>query len=453
MQTRISFFRAACLLAIQLGFVSMVLAIPAFLVAQDDLDPEERSKKQRAIDRDMMAKEVEQLSNQLDDDKKLVRDNAETKLLRIGPSAIEFLPAINETASDEYRMRLDRLRKEFQAMEIDEITKASTVTLTGNMTGREALMALTNQTHNKISFADVQNLDRSVDTEFDETPFWEAFDEVLDQLDLTIPGGDGNAIVLVPRAAQAPLRIASASYSGVFRVEPLTIQKNLLLHDPTNSSIQLQLLLSWEPRMTPVFVQFPMDSMKLVCDDGQVLEPRIGLQETDFVPTGGSQMMVNLEFKLPTREAKKISKWTGNVFVSTPSKPATLEFAELMKPGTGKGGSKSASVGNLTVVFEKARKNRDIYEVLLGVQLKTAGKSAESFRGWSNSNEAFLLNENGVRIEHAGWSTTRMTENEIGLSYLFDVEKGLEGHKFMYRAPASLVDQTFTFVLEDVTLP
>jgi len=52
-----------------------------------------------------------------------------------------------------------------------------------------------------------------------------------------------------------------------------------------------------------------------------------------------------------------------------------------------------------------------------------------------------------------GWSTTRMNDKEIGLSYLFDIEKGLEGCKFMYRAPGSVVDQTAEFALEDVPLP
>jgi hypothetical protein len=46
-----------------------------------------------------------------------------------------------------------------------------------------------------------------------------------------------------------------------------------------------------------------------------------------------------------------------------------------------------------------------------------------------------------------------MTENEIGLSYLFDMEKGLDGCKFVFRAPATLAEQTVKFVIEDVPLP
>jgi len=188
--------------------------------------------------------------------------------------------------------------------------------------------------------------------------------------------------------------------------------------------------------------------MELICDDGQVLQSKMTAEETEFVPAGGSQLQVALDFILPERRAKKINRWNGKVNVSIPGKPATLEFDELLKEG-----KKTSAIGNLKVVLEKARKNRDIYEVLIAVSLNTPGQSAEAFRGWTNSLEAFMFDKDGKRYENVGWSTTRMNNNEIGLSYLFDIEKGLEGCKFMYRAPGAIVEQTAEFVLEDVPLP
>jgi len=388
------------------------------------------------------------LSEELDSDRLSVRDAAEAKLLSIGPEVIEYLPAVNSNSSDEWRMRIDRLRSSLEQLEIQRLTKPALVTLLGTMTGRDALTKIAVQTGNAIGLSEVPNLDRSVVTDFDETPYWEALDEVLDQLELTVASVDEESMRLMPRASHAPLRSATAGYSGVIRVEPLIVQKILQLHDPGKSTAQIQTLLAWEPRLAPVFVRFPMESMKLTCDDGQVLEPKQMNSETEFVPAGGSQLQVNLDFSLPSREAKKIFRWSGDVFVSIPGKMAKLEFTDLMNANKQK-----ATVGNLTVVLEKARKNRDIYEVLVGVTLKGDGNSAESFRGWSNTNEAYLLNAANERIEHVGWSTTRMTDNEIGLSYLFDVEKGLDGCKFLYRAPATLVEQTVHFILEDVPLP
>ncbi len=400
------------------------------------------------MERDELEKRVAKLSEDLDAAKQATRDQAEAELQSLGPSAIEFLPAIGSDASPDWKMRIQRLRDTLDKLEMDEFTLPSTVTLSGSMTGRDALAKIAEETGNTIQIGDALNLEREVVTDFDATPFWEAFDEILDQLELTVSGGDGETIQLVPRAANAPLRIAAAGYSGVFRIEPLTVQKTFNLQDPALSTLQLQALLSWEPRLVPVFVRFPMESMELVCDDGQVLQSKMTVQDTEFVPSGGSQMQVALNFFLPERSAKRIMRWKGKVFVSIPGKPATLEFEDLMKEG-----KKTATVGNLKVTLEKARKNRDIYEVLVGVSLNSEGQTAEAFRGWTNTHAAFLIGRDNKRLEHVGWSTTRMNDKEIGLSYLFDIEKGLEGCKFMYRAPGNVVDQTVEFSLEDVPLP
>ena len=399
-------------------------------------------------ERDVLEKKVAKLSGDLDSTKQAVRDSAEAELKALGPSIIEFLPAIGTESSPEWKMRLERLRESLEKQEMQEFTMPTTVSLTGSMTGRDALTKMAEETGNTISLGELPNLEREVVTDFEATPFWEAFDEVLDQLELTVAGGDGETMQLMPRAAEAPLRIASAGYSGVFRLEPLTIQKTRQLQNPAQSNLQIQVLLSWEPRLAPVFVKFPMDKIELVCDDGQVLQPKMSAEETEFVPTGGSQLQVGLNFVLPERTAKKVLRWNGKVFVSIPGKPATLEFDELTKEG-----KQTATVGNLKVVLEKARKNRDIYEVLVGISMNAEGEVGSSFRGWTNTHEAFLINKDKKRLEHVGWSTTRMTDKEIGLSYLFDVEKGLEGCTFMYRAPGNVVDQTVEFILEDVPLP
>ena len=444
-------------------FVFVVLVFPRHLVGLEKPEPnivgdQNSQPKARTVgpkrttkpkeERDVLEKKVAKLSIDLDAAKQSTRDQAEAELTALGTSIIEFLPPIGADVSAEWKMRIDRLRESLEKLEMEEFTMPSTVTLSGSMTGREALTKIAESTGNTIQLGDAPNLDREVVTDFDETPFWEAFDEVADQLELTVSGGDGENIQLIKRAASAPLRIAAAGYSGVFRLEPLSVQKTYRLQDPAQSTLQIQILLSWEPRLAPVFVKFPMESMELICDDGQVLQSKMQVEETEFSPAGGSQLLVALEFVLPERKAKKIIRWNGKVFVSIPGKPATLEFDDLLKEG-----KKTATVGNLKVVLEKARKNRDIYEVLVGLAANSTDKSADAFRGWTNTHEAFMIDQNKNRLEHVGWSTTRMNDKDIGLSYLFDIEKGLDGCKFMYRAPGMVVEQAAEFALEDVPLP
>ena len=445
-------FSLTCPLALALFVVFFCLGAPSSVTFGQDRQESKtvgsKRKQRPKLERDVLQEKVVKLAADLDSVKQAVRDQAEADLIAMGSSVIEFLPPVGVDAPGEWRMRIERLRDLLEQLEMQEFTLPSTVTLAGSMTGREALTRIAEETGNTIELGETPNLDREVLTDFEATPFWEAFDEVLDQLELTVLGGDGETMQLAPRAANAPLRIASAGYSGVFRIEPLTVQKTYQLQDPGRSTLRVEVLVSWEPRLAPVFVKFPMDAMELICDDGQVLQTKMNAGETEFVPTGGSQLQVALDFVLPDRKAKKIIRWNGKVFVTIPGKPATIEFDDLMKEG-----KKTASVGKLQVVLEKARKNRDIYEVLVGISLNAPGQSAEAFRGLTNTQEAFLMDKTNKRVENVGWSTTRMNDKEIGLSYLFDVEKGLDGYKFMIRAPGNVVDQTVEFALEDVPLP
>ncbi len=155
------------------------------------------------------------------------------------------------------------------------------------------------------------------------------------------------------------MRIESAGYCGVFRIEPIYLSKNYNLQNPKQSSLNVQLQFSWEPRLSPSLIRFPVLGMELVCDNGEVLSP-IEDQEVEYSPVGGSQMLVNIDFTLPTKEAKRIKKWTGIVFATLPGKPAAVAFTDLLKST-----NKTLTNGMLQVTLEQARKNRDIYEILV----------------------------------------------------------------------------------------
>jgi hypothetical protein len=195
-----------------------------------------------------------------------------------------------------------------------------------------------------------------------------------------------------------------------------------------------------------VFVQFDLEGMELVCDNGETITPRAN-QPTEFVPSGGAQLIASLDFSVPDRSATKIIRWEGSVGVTIPGKSVSIEFGELVEAS-----KKTLTAGDLNVTLEKARKNRDVYEILVGITL-AGTQSADSFQGWAALNEAYILDAKGAKIEHAGWSTTRMMNTGIGLSYIFELENGFDGCTFVYRAPRSIVHQTVEYALEDVPLP
>jgi len=109
-------------------------------------------------------------------------------------------------------------------------------------------------------------------------------------------------------------------------------------------------------------------------------------------------------------------------------------------------------MGDLEVTLERTRKNRDVYEILLGIALR-GDQSIDSMQGWTSLIEAYIQDGQGNRIEHAGWSTTRVTDDDVGVSFLFEVEDDLADYEFVFIAPQSIAQQTVEYSLGGIVLP
>jgi hypothetical protein len=395
--------------------------------------------------KEIMRDWVGKLAAMLDADRETQREQAEKTLMNLGSAALPYLPAIADDDSDEYRMRLNRVRSALLATDKELLNKPGRVNLTGTMSGMDALNAIADQTGNRLSLKEVPGLDASITVELDDALYWEALDEILDQLDLAIPPNDGDDLRLIPRQETFPQRLVMANYSGSFRIEPIAMTKTQRLYEPEANSTSIELLLSWEPRLNPVFVRYELDGLELKCNNGEILRPKPN-QGTDFTPSG-SQLVSLLEFDRPTRSAKEIVEWKGRFLCAIPGKPVAIRFTEL---GTAR--NKVQSMGDLEVTLERSRKNRDVYEILVGIALR-GDQSIDSMQGWTSLIEAYIEDSEGNRIEHAGWSTTRVTDDDVGVSFLFEVEDDLADYEFVFIAPQSITQQTVEYSLGGIVLP
>lgn len=404
-------------------------------------------KAQESFENSSLRERVEALCKDLDADREVDRDQAEKQLMEIGAEAVPYLLPLTDDSSDEFRMRLDRVRVSLLEGERRRLSEPSRVTLQGAMTGREAFEALEAQSSNRLQlYNDLRELDRSLDLDLKNVRYWEAVDELLDKLDLTVIPVDGDALKLVPRTPEMPQRIALARYAGNFRLEPIAVTKEQRLYEPDASSTSIELSLMWEPRLNPVFIRYELEGLELKCDNGEILRPKPGLG-SDFSPTG-SQLIALLEFDRPSRTAKEIVSWNGVFRCAIPGTPVTIGFKDL-----GSASNSVIAMGDIEVTLERTRKNRDVQEVLLGVSLR-GEQNAYSMQGWTSLIDAYLKDEKGEKIDHAGWSTTRVTDRGIGLSFLFEIEEeDLKGYEFTFIAPQSILQQSVEYDLGSVPLP
>jgi hypothetical protein len=105
------------------------------------------------------------------------------------------------------------------------------------------------------------------------------------------------------------------------------------------------------------------------------------------------------------------------------------------------------------VTLDEVRKNGAVWELHMRFALDEDNGALQSHRGWVFQNISYLVDKDGQRIENAGFETTRQTENEVGVAYLFDLPGDLTGLKWVYETPAAIVDVPVEYELKDIELP
>ncbi len=165
------------------------------------------------------------------------------------------------------------------------------------------------------------------------------------------------------------------------------------------------------------------------------------------VNPGDASADMPLVFALPGRDMKKIANLKGSFGVMLPSRVETFRFDEL----SGATPSEQRR-GGVKVILDQARRNNAVWEVRVRVVFDAPGRALESHRTWVLHNEASLETPDHRTINFAGLETTRQTENEVGISYLFDVPD-VAGCTFVYKTPTVLLNTSVPYELRDIPLP
>ena len=399
--------------------------------------------------------QVRRLVRQLDAPQLAERESAEKKLVELGPNVLDLLPQGPDRTSAEVAQRVERIRQQLQRIMAESAGQASPVTLQGEMTIAEAAAKLEAQTGNKI----VLRLPRSgpgeeggpkLTLDLENVPFWQALDEILDQAGLGIyPYGEEKAIYVVPRPGEGASRASRADSSGPFRFEPVSIQAIRDLRNPGNQSLRLTLEVSWEPRLAPVSLLQRMGDLEVIDENGNPLavEAQEAVSEVNVIPDS-TTVPLEIPLKLPPRDVNEIARLKGTLTALLPGKVETFRFEDLEKAE-----EVEKRVGGVTVMLERVRKNRSVWEIRILVRFDKANGALESHRNWIYDNEAYLEPPQGESIVWATFETTRQTENEVGVAYYFAVDGPLTGHTLVYKTPGLILSKALDYEIRGIPLP
>ncbi len=380
-----------------------------------------------------------------------VRDQAEKELVAMGPSVLAFLPEVTARTSGEMKVRLQRIRQSLQQTKLENYFEASLVTLSGTMTLSEAIAQLTQQTKNAIQLQNAEGM-ANVDVEFDikDQPFWVAVGSLLSQTKLRVSafGTTESELVLAPGGVD-PTTIPPPFTTGPFRMDMLSIKSTKSFNSPIDGQLDLSFLVSWEPRLKPVFMQIPMSSLKAETDDGKTLAAS-NQQAAPEIPLnlGGCSAQIDLQLERPERSTKRITKLNGEFSIAVPSDRHEYVFQKF-----GNGARQSEKYGDVTVTLEGARRNGAVFEMRVFVEFGDSQGALDSFRGWILSNEAYLRDAKDTRIENVGLNTYAITGNAVGIAYLFQINGDPNDYKLVYESPAAITKQKVVYELKDIDLP
>lgn len=397
---------------------------------------------------------VRRLVRQLDDRQLATRNRAEAELIELGDAVLPLLPANGDASSEEVRHRLTRVRQQILLSRSKRFVETSTVTLEGKAIPlADVLSAFEKQTGNRFDDQSGMTNDGftpKVDANFNQTPFWEALDNVLDQVGMTTYHFSQDQALILQRAEEgARSRRECAQYVGAFRLEPIRVIAQRDLRAADRHQFKLVLEVAWEPRLRPLALRVPLSGVKAEDEKGRSLRVK-DPQAVLPVPLNSVVSAVEVEIPLepPPRGVEEIARVRGAIKALVPGAVESFRFDNLEKARQAK-----IRKGGVTVVLREARRNNDLWDVRILLRFDAALGALASHQGWFYQNKRQVLDPNGRSIEELAEELTSQTENEIGLVYAYELPQGPAGHTFVYETPTSFLELPLEFDLKDIPLP
>lgn len=394
-----------------------------------------------------LSQEVQRLVRQLDSDALVDREKAEKELIALGTKITAYLPAVNKRLSAESALRLQRVRAALDQAAIESRIDGGKISFSGEVSLKDSLRQLESIASVKFNLQELN--DEEITLELKDASFWNALDALLDasKLDINLYG-DKDSLDLFPNVRQIT-RTERTGYKGAFRAEPTMIELSQDLNSKAAARMSVGVQISWEPMVTPIYMNVPAKSIRATLDNGQELLAINPLANPEITPVDGTlSTEAMLQFAAPPRDCDQVKKLSMEVVALLPGSLQTFRFDELDAKEETK-----LKHGDLTIVLEPVGKSGEFAEFQLSMLLNDPNGVFDSYRGWVLNKEAYVLDPNGKRLENQGFHTRRLADNEVGVTYLFEIPDDRKGYVFVYEIPGSVVKKTISLQMKNIPLP
>ena len=238
------------------------------------------------------------------------------------------------------------------------------------------------------------------------------------------PYADEAALALVEREQGALRRSGRATYAGPFRVEATQRgDASAACATPTQSGLEVDLEISWEPRLRPVALSQAAADLK-ADERRRPRSPRDGRGRTcstSKCPPGSLGAEVTMPLRLPGAKAatlKSLARQDDGARAGAGGRSAVRRPRRAPR-------TRSQEVGGVTVTLNRVVQNQALWEIHMRIRVDVARRRAAtcSAAGCSRTSRS-CEGADGEKLDHAGFETTMQNESETGFAYFFELPEG-----------------------------
>lgn len=374
------------------------------------------------------------------------REAAERSLGSRGPVILAELLRLAPSCTGEVRLRLDRVIARFEAELVERATEPATVSLSvEKMPVRDVLAQIARDSGNPLAVSEEVGSGsagaRPVSLSLDRATYWEAISETLSRGGLEIDcRDDGRRIVVVPASGRPAPRAAA----GPLLVMVAGVETGRAAAD--GRPVRVGLRLAWEPRIVPLVIRLPMDSVQVEGPHGESVPPssRRGVVEATILPGAAwVPMTIPLLGKEPLPESLASVRATVRLWCAG----GEHDFSMPLEPLPAQSRQR---VGRAEVSFRAERRDRGRVAVDAEVVYDGPSEPLESHRMWLVDRELAVLGPAGDELPPESHSVRHRSDRGLAVTDEFVLGRRAEGSSVRWRLPAAVRELPIDVNLRDV---
>ena len=412
---------------------------------------------------------AEDWSAQLQSPIPALRDKAEKQLIEMGPNSGVVLPDANQPGLPaDVKRRIDRIHRAWDERSALAFLEPSSVENLPTSSLRAWLEAAEKKTGNPIDFKrlDDKFLDAPIESP-ESTQFWRALDELAQRYGLNYSWFERPKAVRLGKrqevrdsnndSSTAYCLLPTASYPGAFRLELQEWGTTVRLADLSSSTIRTGLILAWEPRLRPIYIDI---LPKMQYADGTV---KTG-ESIQILAGEGAAKPIDFIFPLTSENGKKAESLSGDLSVviageqktftfpvSADGKPQTLRqdqavvvIKSIAETQSGlKGGNEATKRSGIT----HSPTGEQQLATNIAIEFDESYNGLRSYMTWLNYNKAYAVDSEGKRYPSTSWETVWQSDRGAEAKYYFTIPSDAKIRQIEYLTPTAIrrIDYSFKF--------